>query len=204
MIAAMSLELGAEAVDYGVVKDDLDAIASAIKKALEVNDAVFTTGGTSVGGLDLVPDAVNKLGKPGVLVHGMAMRPGMPAALAVVDKKPVLILSGNPVAAVFEFEAFARPLICRMLGMPKVESRPVLKAKLTGNITAVSGRRTYIRVRVINKEGELVAVPVSAKGAGSISTMTQSNGYILALGDREVLNADELVFVHMFGAVEDT
>ncbi len=124
MLSAMCCELDAEPLDLGLAKDDVDEIAERITMGLKVADAVITTGGTSVGGLDLVPEAVNKIGKPGVIVHGIAMRPAMPTALAVVENKPVMILSGNPVAAIIGFEVFARPLICKMLGMKREEARP--------------------------------------------------------------------------------
>ena len=107
--------MGAETTDCGLVKDNVDEIASKIQEALKTNDAVITTGGTSVGGLDLVPDAVNKLGKPGVIVHGVALRPAMPTAVAMLEGKPVLILSGNPVAAIIGFEVFGRAMVCRCL-----------------------------------------------------------------------------------------
>jgi molybdopterin molybdotransferase len=91
MVSAMCQELGAETVDLGLAKDNTDEIANKIRSALQTCDAVITTGGTSVGGLDLVPDAVNRLGKPGVIVHGIALRPAMPTAVAVLEGKPVLI-----------------------------------------------------------------------------------------------------------------
>ena len=115
----MCRELGAETIDLGIAKDNTRRNRRKNPKALKTHDAVITTGGTSVGGLDLVPDAVNKLGKPGVIVHGVALRPAMPTAVAVLEGKPVLILSGNPVAAVIGFEVFGRPVICKMLGMKK-------------------------------------------------------------------------------------
>ena len=121
MISAECRELGAETTDFGIAKDDVDEIAEKIQRALKNNDAVITTGGTSVGGLDLVPDAVNKIGKPGVIVHGVALRPAMPTAVAVLEGKPVLILSGNPVASIIGFEVFGRPMVCRLLGMSKTE-----------------------------------------------------------------------------------
>ncbi len=203
MIAAMCHELGAETTDFGIAKDNLDEIAQKIKKALETNDVVITTGGTSVGGLDLVPDAVNKLGKPGVIVHGVALRPAMPTAVAMLEGKPVLILSGNPIAAVIGFEVFGRPLICKMLGMPKEEPRPIVTAKLAKRVTSALGRKTYVRVRVCLKDGDLVAEPVSAKGSGSISTMTQSNGYLIVPENREGVSEGETVIVQMFGSLED-
>ena len=91
MISALCHELGAETTDCGLAKDNLDEIAEKIQSALKANDAIITTGGTSVGGLDLLPDAVNKLGKPGVIVHGVALRPAMPTAVAILERKPVLI-----------------------------------------------------------------------------------------------------------------
>jgi molybdopterin molybdotransferase len=202
MVGAMCHELGAETTDLGIAKDDTDEIAEKIKNALKTYDVVITTGGTSVGGLDLVPDAVNKLGKPGVIVHGVALRPAMPTGVAMLEGKPVLILSGNPVAAVVGFEVFGRPLVCRMLGMPKEEPRPIVTAKLAHRVTSALGRKTYIRVRVVSKNGELAAQPISAKGSGSISTMTQSNGYLIVPENREGIVEGETVVVQMFGSLE--
>jgi molybdopterin molybdotransferase len=202
MISAVCRELGAETTNFGITKDNIEEIAVVIKKALETQDAVITTGGTSVGGLDLVPDAVNKIGKPGVIVHGVALRPAMPTAVAALDGKPVLILSGNPVAALIGFEVFGRPMVCSMLGMTKTESRPMLKATLARRVTSVLGRKTYVRVCVILKGGEFIAEPVSAKGSGSISTMTQSNGFVIVPENREGVSEGETVVVHMFGSLE--
>lgn len=202
MISTVCRELGAETTEYGIAKDNVDEIAAKIRRALETQDAVITTGGTSVGGLDLVPDAVNKLGKPGVIVHGVALRPAMPTAVASLEGKPVLILSGNPVAALIGFEVFGRPMICSMLGMNKTESRPMLKAILSRKVASALGRKTYVRVCVNLKNGEFCAEPVSAKGSGSISTMTQSNGFVIVPENREGIGEGETVIVHMFGGLE--
>jgi len=202
MVTAMCHELGALTTDLGIAKDNTDEIAQKIQSALKTHDAIITTGGTSVGGLDLVPDAVNKLGKPGVIVHGVALRPAMPTAVAMLEGKPVLILSGNPVAAIIGFEVFGRPLICRMLGMSKEEPRPIVKAVLARRVASVLGRKTYVRVRVLLKDGELFAEPVSAKGSGAISTMTQSNGYVIVPENREGISEGETVIVQMFGSLE--
>jgi molybdopterin molybdotransferase len=202
LISAMCHELGAETTDLGIAKDDIDEITEKIKSALKTSDVVITTGGTSVGGLDLVPEVVNKLGKPGVIVHGVALRPAMPTGVAMLEGKPVLILSGNPVAAVIGFEVFGRPLICKLLGMPQTEFRPMVKAVLMRRITSVLGRKTYVRVRVTMKNGDLFAEPVSAKGSGSISTMTQSNGYLIVPENREGISEGETIFVQMFGILK--
>ena len=95
-----------------------------------------------MGGLDLVPDAVNKLGQPGIVVHGVALRPAMPTALAVLEGKPVLILSGNPVAAIIGFEFSVDHWFAgKMLGMTQTEPRPMLKATLTRRVSSALGRK---------------------------------------------------------------
>ena len=202
MIDAMCSELDADPLDLGLAKDNIDEIAEAIELGLKIADVVITTGGTSVGGLDLVPDAVNKLGKPGIIVHGVALRPAMPTALAALEGKPVLVLSGNPVAAITGFEVFARPLICKLMGLKKEESRPTVKAKMTRKIATALGRKNFVRVKVIHKNEEYSAEPISAKGSGNLSTMTKANGYVIVPENREGLAEGETVVVHLFGEVE--
>lgn len=200
-ISALCRELGARPVDLGIAKDDFRDIIEKLRRGLEA-DAIISTGGTSVGGPDLMPEAINQVGKPGVIVHGIAMRPAMPTALAIVNGKPVMIFSGNPVAAMIAFEVFARPVICRMLGLNREEPRPTLKARMTRRITTALGRRTFVRVHVLQEKGELLAEPMSAKGSSLISTMTKSNGYTIAPENREGLEEGEIVTVHLFDTIE--
>jgi molybdopterin molybdotransferase len=202
LLSAMCQELGAEVLDFGVVKDDTYEISEKISRALKIADAVITTGGTSVGGLDLVPDAVNRIGKPGVVAHGMALRPAMPTGVAVLNDKPVLLLSGNPVAAIIGFEAFGRHAVCKLLGLNEFEGRPFLKATIARKVSGVLGRKTYVRVLVKLRMGELFVEPVSAKGPSAISTMTKSNGYVIISENCEGLREGESVLVQMFGNVE--
>jgi molybdopterin molybdotransferase len=202
ILSALCRELDVEPVDLGIAKDDVEEILGKIKKGLESADIIITAGGTSVGVSDLVPEAVNKIGRPGVIVHGMAMRPAMPTALAVVDEKPIIILPGNPVAAMIGFEVFARPLICRMLGLEKEERRLTVKAKTTKRVSTVLGRKTFVRVRVIQRNGEFFAEPISARGSSIISTMTKANGYVIVPENREGLEEGESVSVHLFDNVE--
>ena len=199
-ISSLCRELGAEPLDLGIVKDDINEILEKLHTGIKKADAIITTGGTSVGVSDLVPLAVNKLGKPGVIVHGVAMRPAMPTALAVVENKPILILSGNPVAAMIGFEVFARPLIQKMLGI-KHEPRPVVKAKMTRKAATTLGRKTFVRVRVFEQNGEFFAEPISARGSGAISTMTRANGYVIVPENREGLTEAETVIAHLFDEI---
>lgn len=202
VISALCSELGAEPLDLGIAKDDFDEICGRLKTGLEMADMVITTGGTSVGVSDLVPEAVNKIGKPGLIVHGIAMRPAMPTALAVANEKPIIILSGNPVAAMFGFEVFARPLICKLLGLKREETRPIIKAEMTKKVTSALGRKTFVRVHVFQRNAEFFAEPISARGSGIISSMTRANGYVVVPENREGLAEGESVLVRLFDNVE--
>ena len=204
MLSAMCQELGAEPTFLGIAKDDIAEITQKLRTGLQNCDAVITSGGTSVGGLDLVPDAVNNLGKPGVIIHGMALRPAMPTALAALNGKPVMILSGNPVAAIIGFEVFARALICKMLGMKQTEPRPVINAVMRRKVATALGRKTFVRVKVIQEKTEFLAEPVSARGSGVISTMTRGNGFVIVPEDREGITKNEKVTVYLFGTLETT
>jgi len=202
-LSALCAELGAEPNDLGIARDELEDISEKLRTGLNTSDAVVTTGGTSVGAPDLVPDAVNALGEPGIIVHGVAMRPGMPTALAVVSGKPLLVLPGNPAAAMLGFEVFGRPLISKLSGLQRTESRPLIEARMTKKVTVTLGRRNLVRVQVFLKKGEFCARPVSARGSGLISTMTEANGYVATMKNVEGIEEGEIVRVHMFDDLEE-
>jgi len=199
VFSSMCSELGAEPLNLGVAKDDLKEITSKIRECLQQADAVLTTGGTSVGYPDLVPMAVNQIGEPGIIVHGVAIRPGMPTALAILEGKPVFVLSGNPVAATVGFEAFARPTLLRMLGVD--EARPAVEAKLTHRVAGALGRRVFLRVRVSEMSGGFFAEPVRVTGSGVLTTMTKANGYVIIPENREGVEEGESVRVHLFSSI---
>jgi molybdenum cofactor synthesis domain-containing protein len=201
VMATLCHELGAEPLDLGIAKDDSKEIAEKLRAGLAA-DAIITTGGTSVGASDLVPEIVNKIGKPGVLIHGIAMRPAMPTALAFIQQKPILIFPGNPVAAMIAFEVFARPLICKILGLKSEEPRPMIAARMIRKTTTALGRKTYVRVHVFHHDGKYSAEPISARGSGIISTMTKANGYVVVPENREGLSEGEIVTVALFNNVE--
>ncbi len=200
ILSCMCQELGAEPLDLGIAKDNLNEIDAKIHEGIGKADILLTTGGTSIGYTDVVPAAVNQIETPGVIVHGIAMRPGMPTALAVLCGKPVILLSGNPVAAMIGFEVFARPLILKLLGI-KYEPRPMLEAELTQKVPSALGRRVFLRVQVFKREDKFFAEPVRIKGAGIISTMTKANGYVIVPEDREGLDEGESVTVHLFDKI---
>jgi molybdopterin molybdotransferase len=198
VIAGLCQELGAEPLYLGIARDAEEEIGSKILEGLEKADVVITTGGTSVGIADLVPIVVNKLGKPGVVVHGVAIRPGMPTAVGVLKGKPVFVLSGYPVAATIGFEVFARPTLLQLQGITDA-SRAMVKATLTKRVAGALGRRVYLRVKAFEKQGEFYAEPVRTRGSGLYSSMTRANGYVIIPEDREGLEKDEAVLVRLFG-----
>jgi len=199
VFSSMCMELGAEPLDLGIANDDLMEISAKIQEGLEEADAVITTGGTSVGYPDLVPLAVNQIGKPGVIIHGVAIRPGMPTALAILNGKPVFVLSGNPVAATVGFEAFTRPTLLKLLGINEI--RPTIEAKLTRRVAGALGQRVFLRVRVFERNGGFFAEPVRVTGSGVLTTMTKANGYVIIPENREGVDEGESVMVHLFSSV---
>jgi molybdopterin molybdotransferase len=200
ILSCMCQELDAEPLDLGITKDNLNEIDAKIREGIEKADILITTGGTSVGHADVVPTAVSQIETHGVIVHGIAMRPGMPTALAVLCGKPVIMLPGNPVAAMIGFEVFARPLILKLLGI-KYEPRPMLKAELTQQVPSALGRQVFLRVHVFEREGKFFAEPVRTKGSGILSTMTKANGYVIIPDNREGLEDGESVTVHLFDKI---
>jgi molybdopterin molybdotransferase len=200
VISGLCRELGADPDYLGIARDDEEEIRKKIVEGLAKADAVITTGGTSVGVADLVPHVIGKLDKRGIVVHGVAMRPGMPTALGLLKRKPVFVLSGNPVAAVFGFEVFVRPTILKLLGVQN-ELRPWVEARLTKRVTGALGRRVYLRVKAIAQKGKFLAEPVSARGSGLLSSLTKANGYVIISEGQEGLEKDEKIDVHLFNSI---
>jgi molybdopterin molybdotransferase len=197
ILSMLCRKIGAQPIDLGIARDNYKEIADKIREKIEDLDLILTTGGTSVGGSDIVPTTINRLGSPGVIVHGVAMRPGMPTALAVIKDKPILLLSGNPVAAMIGFEVFAKPLILKLLGVNEFFGVRV-KANLTRHVAGVLGQRVFVRVKLFEKDSTLWAEPVGVKGSGVLSTMTEADGYIVIPEEREGLSENEKVTVHIF------
>ena len=123
----------------------------------------------------------------------------LPTALAILEGKPVFVLSGNPVAATVGFEAFTRPTLLRMLGIN--EARPAIEAKLTRRVAGALGRRVFLRVRVFERNGGFFAEPVRVKGSGVLTTMTKANGYVIIPENREGLEEGESVTVKLFSSI---
>ncbi|MFB6094129.1 MAG: gephyrin-like molybdotransferase Glp [Halanaeroarchaeum sp.] len=157
-----------------VVTDDEADLRAAIERDLDA-DVVVTTGGSSVGARDLTVDVVADLGS--VDVHGVALKPGHPVAIGHVDDTPVLSLPGYPVSCVVNAFQFLRPAIHWALGTERVDP-PSVEARLDAKVRSEPGVRTFARVR-LDRDGETVtASPVSASGAGVLSTVALADGWV--------------------------
>lgn len=158
----------------GIVPDDLDALREASKESLKRSDMLVMSAGSSVSARDMTARVIEELGHPGVLLHGVATRPGKPTILGAVDGKPVLGLPGNPVSAMVQFDMFGIPAIHRMLGLAKMSGRSQLTAYLEQNVASETGREDYVPGRLVERDGFLVVTPIFGK-SNLINTLVQAD-----------------------------
>lgn len=182
---------------YGIIEDNFDALKSAMSKALEENEMVLISGGSSVGARDVTAQVIETLGDPGLLFHGIAIKPGKPSIGAVVAGKTVFGLPGHPVSAMVVFDLLARPII-EAAGVPQSRKDYPLRAAITRNIHSASGRDDFLRVSLRRQEdASIVADPVLGK-SGLISTMVKADGVAHIPLNKEGVEAGEIVDVWLF------
>ncbi|NYT18462.1 MAG: molybdopterin molybdotransferase MoeA, partial [Methanobacteriales archaeon] len=167
--------------------DDHDLVREEFLRLLKNNDCLITTGGTAISKGDVVVDVANELGE--VLIHGVTLRPGKPFAFAVVEDKPVFMLSGFPVAAMVQFDVFVRENLLRMQGLER-ELNFITKTAAR-KIPSTLGRTDYIRAR---QEGDTVR-PLKIKGSGIIRSMVESDCYIIMEENLEGVGSGEKCIV---------
>jgi molybdopterin molybdotransferase len=174
-----------------VVTDDFDALRAAVQRDL-TKDVIVTTGGSSVGERDLLPEVIDELGE--VLVHGVALKPGHPVALGVVEETPVVSLPGYPVACIVNAVQFLRPVLKHVGGM---ECRPFprTEARLDRKISSEPGTRTFARVELDETDGERIAVPTRTSGSGILSSVALADGWVVVPDSREGIPEGETVAV---------
>jgi len=200
LAASVISALGTPVV-LGIARDTCEDVRKLVADALETCDLVVISGGSSVGTRDVVLKVISDLGPPGVVVHGVAVKPGKPVILAVCKGKPVFGLPGHPVSCLVAFDLFVRPAIARTyevaLGLlPQRPGYGFVAAKLSRNVPSAAGREDHIRVRLREEEGVLWADPVLGK-SGLISLMVKSDGEIVVPLEREGLRAGEEVPVRL-------
>lgn len=175
--------LGLDVIDLGIVSDDPASVKRAFAEALQLGDIVVSIGGTSVGRRDHTVKVLRALEAVEYFVHGVALTPGRPAAVATVGGKPVFALSGMPVAALTELQVIFREFYRRFMGLKGLVT-PVAKARLLRRVASDPGMVTVYRVRVCTRGGELYAEPLRLTGSGVLSTLIRGNA-LLIVGEEE-------------------
>ncbi|MCP8309743.1 MAG: molybdopterin molybdotransferase MoeA [archaeon] len=183
------------------VKDDIEALTKIIKSSIENHHALMITGGTSVGELDLVPEVVQKAGKVDLMIRGMGVQPGRPTGVAVINGKPIFMLSGFPAACVTGFIALVRPLLYKMVNALE-PPRPVVKAILKSKVSSSLGVAKYVRVKVRRIGEKLFAEPVRVMGSSTLSSLTDANGFLIVPQESEGFDSDSEVEVILYGPIQ--
>ncbi|MGE0606815.1 MAG: molybdopterin biosynthesis protein [Pirellulales bacterium] len=199
IVADAVRELGGQPIPYGIVRDDLDELRRRVALALDQTDLVILSGGTSKGEGDLCYRAVAELRGPGIVVHGVALKPGKPLCLAVTQGKAVVILPGFPTSAIFTFHEFVAPVL-RILAGRSPEQRATRQARLAVKVHSQIGRTEYVLVGLVpsgdRADAMLAAYPLG-KGSGSVTTFSRADGFVAIGRHEEIVEAGTVVEVQM-------
>ena len=190
-------ELGGESHFCGIVRDDASALRAMLHRALGEADLVLLSGGTSKGKGDLCYRVVAELNDPGIVAHGVALKPGKPLCLAVSKGKPVVILPGFPTSAIFTFHEFVAPVI-RLLAGRAPESQETVAATMAVKTNSEIGRTEYLLVGLVKSEQGLVAFPLG-KGSGSVTTFSRADGFVTIGRHTEIVDTGQAVDVRLLG-----
>jgi molybdopterin molybdotransferase len=190
-LAALSFEAGAEPRMMGIVPDTREATVAAIESALE-SDFIISTGGVSVGAYDFVKDALDALGAE-TKFWQIAMKPGKPVVLSRLRGRLYFGLPGNPVSCMVSFLLFIAPALRKAMGQKRALLPPTVMTRLMGPLKSRGDRRNYLRVRVVARDGELLAYPMPAQGSGVSTSMVQANGFAVVETDITNVSAGETI-----------
>lgn len=188
---------GAQAIRGGILPDNFDTILSRVQAAISDGaDMVVLSAGSSVSVRDVTADVYNRLGEPGVLVHGIATKPGKPTILGVGNGIPLIGLPGNPVSAFVQFLMVCTPVIYRLQGA-ETPRHLFVRARLKTNVASTAGREDYVPTRLIEEDGELVADPIFFK-SNLIFTLVHADGLLRVPLNAGGITAGEMVEVRVF------
>ncbi len=171
------IESGGEPIRKGIFKDQYEIIKDIVKSSLKESEMILISGGSSVGTRDTTAKVINDIGKPGILFHGVSLKPGKPTIGGIIENIPVFGLPGHPVAVHVCFEIFIRPVLQILLGSDQstFNKKKYIKARIAKNISSSPGREEHIGVVLEEREGELWAIPLLGK-SGLITTLTKADG----------------------------
>lgn len=199
ILAAAVEEAGGIPDPLGIGADDEAVLRRLVEEGLAHCDMVVLSGGTSKGAGDLCYRAIAQFRDPGVVVHGVALKPGKPLCLAVTGGKPIIILPGFPTSAIFTFHEFVAPVIRAFAGLPAEKSERRL-ATLPLRIASERGRTEYLMVSLARTgDGDALAAYPTAKGSGAVTTFSQADGFITIDRHVERVPAETLVEVRLIG-----
>lgn len=195
LLAALVREAGAIPRPLGIVRDTREATIAALEEASQ-SDFVLSSGGVSVGAYDFVKDALDALGAESKFWR-VSMKPGKPVVLSRLRDRVVLGLPGNPVSCFVSFHLFVAPALRKAMGQDFLPA-PV-STRLESPLRSAGDRRTYVRVRVAVRDGELVSAPMATQGSGSISSIVQANGLAIVAEGTKTIDAGSLVPTLLLG-----
>ncbi len=196
-VSGLVARAGGIPLPQGIVLDNFESLQAAAQRAFQQAEVLVFSAGSSVSARDMTAEVINTLGKPGVLVHGLSVKPGKPTVLAVCQGKAVFGLPGNPVSAMVVADLVVAPVIWRLQGVDAPPRRHSVQARLAHNVASATGREDYVPVRLIEREGELWAEPVFGK-SNLIYTLVKADGMIQVPLDVGGLQAGEWVEARLF------
>jgi molybdenum cofactor synthesis domain-containing protein len=176
IVSAAINENGGEPIFFGAVPDDEEQLEAVMRKALETSDMLVLSGGTSKGAGDVSHRIIARLGLPGIVAHGVALKPGKPLCLAVCDGKPVVVLPGFPTSAMFTFHDIIVPVLRRMAGLPPLSDTKI-RAQVPVRVASELGRTEFVMVSLVEGPNGLIAYP-TGKGSGAITSFAQADGFL--------------------------
>ncbi len=196
-VGALVEQAGGIALRGGILPDDYERLLGRARRALDEGaDMLVLSAGSSVSVRDMTARVFDELGGPGVLVHGIATKPGKPTILAMSGERPLMGLPGNPVSAFVQFMLVGLPVVYR-LGGTTPPRRFTLQARLATNVASVAGREDYVPTKLTERDGDLWAEPIFFK-SNLIFTLVRADGLLKVPLDKTGLEADTLVEVLLF------
>ena len=190
-------ELGCITNYVGIIQDDFDVMKQKIVSCLKNSDLILTSGSTSAGAGDMLYNIINDIGEPGVIVHGLNLKPGKPTFLAVIENKPIIGLPGYPTSALMIFNVIVKPLLLDLMHRNDLPESNFLKAFTIEKFYSVKGRRELFPVQLIKIKNKFFVYPIET-GSGAITTLSNADGFIDIAKNIEYININEPVKVNLF------
>lgn len=197
MIAKVAEEFGCETNIFPILPDNDEIFKASVKDAIKNSDLVMISAGSSASDKDMTARVINQLGEPGVVLHGLNIRPGKPTIFAKVNGVPVLGLPGNPVSAWVIHRVVVVPILEKLCGNSTPKKWGTISAKLEINIPSISGRQDWVPIQLLKQEnGEFLARPLFGK-SNLIFTLSRADGLFCVPATATGVSAGEIIEIHL-------